>query len=181
MTAPRTLVLNQDYRPLCVISWQRAVILAHFENKAEVVKENPHFMVRGIRVSFQAPHVIKLRSYVSQKIVKIRFHKGSVYLRDKGTCQYCASKVTIKAATYDHVLPRAKGGQTSWNNIVIACYKCNQKKNSKTPEEAGMKLLSKPSKPSHLPLAFLEKNKRHLPEEWLEFFQPHQLVDTYHE
>ena len=74
-----------------------------------------------------------------------------MFLRDKGRCQYCGSLLERGVATYDHVLPRAHGGQTTWTNIVIACLDCNQKKGGRTPDQAGMRLRATPVKPRKLP------------------------------
>ena len=74
-----------------------------------------------------------------------------MYTRDKGKCQYCNKKVLRTSSTYDHVIPRAQNGKTTWTNVVISCFDCNQKKKNRTPEQARMKLLIKPVKPKSLP------------------------------
>ena len=81
----------------------------------------------------------------------VRFSRENVYLRDQGRCQYCAESVTRSVATYDHVLPRAQGGRTIWENIVTACGACNAKKGPRTPLEAGMPLRKPPYRPRELP------------------------------
>jgi 5-methylcytosine-specific restriction endonuclease McrA len=74
-----------------------------------------------------------------------------VFARDSGRCQYCQVKVSRFEATYDHVVPRAQGGKTTWENIVIACVSCNQKKGGRTPTQASMKLRTAPVRPKKLP------------------------------
>jgi 5-methylcytosine-specific restriction endonuclease McrA len=80
----------------------------------------------------------------------IKFNRRNIWLRDKGRCLYCGNKVSQSNFTFDHVIPRSKGGLTHWDNIVVSCHPCNQKKDSRTPEQAGMKLLVKPARPKVL-------------------------------
>lgn len=81
----------------------------------------------------------------------IKFSRDNVYARDKGKCQYCSKFLQKYESTYDHVIPRVQGGKTTWANIVIACEDCNRKKGGRTPEQARMKLQTKPIKPRSLP------------------------------
>ena len=101
------------------------------------------------------------------------FSRDNVYMRDHCRCQYCNRKVSRPEATYDHVTPRAQGGRTTWENIVIACVPCNQSKGGRTPAQAGMKLLSVPVKPQKLAhavqLAFVYDKGMPLP--WKKFLR----------
>ena len=117
---------------------------------------------------FKMPSVVRLFRALRGQRKHIAFSRENVYARDGGRCQYCGVKMRRPQITYDHVIPRAHGGKTTWENIVFACVGCNQKKGGKTPEQAGMKLLSVPVRPKKLPehirisLAF-----RHgMPESW---------------
>ncbi len=163
----RTLVLNQNYYPLGTISWQRAISLL-YENKADLIEEYEDDIIRSVSTEMRKPAVIHLRSWVKGKLIGIRFNKSNVFLRDKGRCQYCMQRVTEHKFTYDHVMPKSRGGKTDWNNIVTCCYACNQKKDCRTPEEARMKLNQKPTKPTSLPieLSFSVRWQDSLPEVW---------------
>lgn len=145
-----TLVLSQSYEPVARVSWQRAITLL-FENKVEVVEEYEDWTVKSVTIEFKVPSVIRFLKKVIGRKRAVKFSRENVFARDSGRCQYCASKVTRPEATYDHVVPRAQGGQTRWENIVIACVPCNQKKGGRTPEQAKMHLLSVPVKPKKLP------------------------------
>jgi 5-methylcytosine-specific restriction endonuclease McrA len=145
-----TLVLNIGYEPIAKIPWQRAITLI-WEGKVEVVEEYEDKWVRSVTIALKMPSVVRFLKMIRGRKKAIKFSRENVYARDKGKCQYCAKNVPRSSFTYDHVNPRAQGGQTVWENVVVACVPCNQKKSGRTPEQAGMKLLSKPIKPTKLP------------------------------
>lgn len=145
-----TLVLSASYEPVARVSWQRAILLV-FTEKVEVVEEYEDKTIRSVSFELQMPSVVRFLRTQRWRGKGIRFSRENVYARDRGLCQYCARKVTREESTYDHVVPRAQRGVTSWENIVIACVRCNQRKGGRTPEQAGMKLLSVPVKPKSLP------------------------------
>jgi 5-methylcytosine-specific restriction endonuclease McrA len=97
------------------------------------------------------PSVVRFLRAIRGKKKAVKFSRQNVYVRDGARCQYCAGKVARHEATYDHVVPRAQGGKTTWENIVIACVPCNQKKGGRTPTQAQMKLRSTPVRPKKLP------------------------------
>lgn len=146
-----TLLLNAGFEPLRVVSWQRAFILV-FQNKVEILEEYST-SVCTVSQSFKIPAVIRLRRWVNLKKHSpvIRFSRANLYARDDYRCQYCYKKFGDKELTMDHVKPAVKGGKKTWENIVTACVKCNQRKSDKTPEEVGMRLLNKPKTPTWLP------------------------------
>ncbi len=144
------LVLSAGYEPMARISWQRAITLL-FGGKVEVVEEYEDKTIRSVTFELKMPSVVRFLKSARGKKRAVKFSRENVYLRDKGTCQYCSLKVPRSEFTYDHVKPRNQGGQTTWDNVVVACTPCNQKKAGHTPEQAKMKLLSKPVKPSKLP------------------------------
>jgi 5-methylcytosine-specific restriction endonuclease McrA len=136
--------------PHKIISWQRAVVLTYL-NKVEVL-ETWDETLHGPSAAMKAPAVVRLtKGSVSTK-QSVRFSRVNVFTRDKFRCQYCGARKPLKQLNYDHVVPRVKGGTTSWENIVTSCYACNDRKGSRTPEEAGMTLLRKPFKPTSLPV-----------------------------
>jgi len=148
------LVLNATYEPLNVVSLRRAVVLL-LKEKAEVV-EATNALLRSERLTLPVPLVIRLVYYV-----KIPYRLGppltrrTVLLRDRHTCQYCGRQPGKANLTVDHVLPRCRGGQTTWDNVAAACRSCNQRKGNRTPEEANMVLLSRPSRPRYGALVLL--------------------------
>lgn len=151
--------------PLGTLSWERAIVLV-FSGKAEILEEYS-VPIKTINVEIQRPSVIRLTNWVKGKTnTSIRFNKTNVYLRDKGKCQYCSKATTLKEATLDHVVPKAKGGKTDWLNIVIACYGCNQKKKDLSLHEARMSLLNRPSRPTNICIDTLFKLKNNKPGSW---------------
>lgn len=145
-----TLVLSASYEPVSRVSWQRAITLI-WENKVEVIEEYENRFVHSVTLEFKMPSVIRFLKAIRGRKRAIKFSRENVFARDNGRCQYCAVKLARAESTYDHVIPRAMGGHTRWENVVIACYACNQKKGCKTPEQAKMKLLTQPIKPKKLP------------------------------
>jgi 5-methylcytosine-specific restriction endonuclease McrA len=144
-----TLVLSAAYEPMDQVTWQRAMSL-WFTGRVEVVEEYDDRICRTPSTEFFVPSVIRFCTALRRRRRTVKFSKDNVYLRDRGRCQYCGRQVTLTNSTYDHVVPKAKGGKTTWKNIVIACVPCNQHKRDRTPAEAGMRLRSKPIRPKHL-------------------------------
>jgi 5-methylcytosine-specific restriction endonuclease McrA len=150
--------------PHRVISWQRAIVLS-FLGKVEVL-ELWDETVRSPTITVRTPAVVRLTHASAARKTKCRFSRENVFLRDGFRCQYCGEKRPPRELNYDHVVPRKRGGKTSWENIVASCYGCNHKKGSRTPEEAGMKLRKKPYRPTSLPFAPLLPVGRDVPAIW---------------
>ena len=164
----RTLLLLPWMAPHKIISWQRAVVLVILE-KAEVLEEYDETLGR---VSFKMPAVVRLTKGGLARKHSVRFSRINVYTRDGFRCQYCGVKKGMHELNYDHVLPRVRGGRTEWENIVTSCYACNDRKGSRTPEEAGMRLLRKPIKPKTLPtLSAFHVDTAEIPPVWQPFCQ----------
>lgn len=144
------LLLNSDYSPLKVLSWQKAITL-WFNDKVEIVEEYNDFDIKSVSFTMKCPAVVRLLRYVKGNRSAVKFSRFNVFSRDSFTCQYCGAKPGTNNLTYDHVVPRSRGGKTSWDNIVTACLPCNRKKSDNTPEEARMKLRSQPRKPAASP------------------------------
>ncbi len=148
----RVLVLNATYEPLSIVSVQRALILL-LKEKAELI-ESAEERLHAARASFPRPLVIRLVYYVRiPRQVTMAPTRRSVLMRDNHTCQYCGTSGAQASLTLDHLLPRSRGGQTTWENVVIACRTCNMRKGDRTPEEAGMALRRRPGRPHYM--AFL--------------------------
>jgi 5-methylcytosine-specific restriction endonuclease McrA len=145
-----TLVLNATYEPVARVPWQRAMTLL-FSGKVEVVEEYEDKTVRSVTFELRMPSVIRFFRLFKRRKPPVRFSRENVFARDSGKCQYCRRPVNRAEATYDHIIPRAHGGRTCWENIVIACVPCNQRKGGRTPEQASMRLAQVPVKPKKLP------------------------------
>jgi len=145
----RVLIVNQNDMPLSIHEMDRAMLLWD-KNKAGIVEvyDDQFFDVFGEKIGL--PAVMRMNYFV--KINKKRplrdfYSKVNIWKRDGGRCQYCGRKVSVREFTVDHIIPRCKGGQSIWTNIVTACKKCNNKKDCKTLKEAGMKLIKRPVVP----------------------------------
>lgn len=140
----RVLVLNSDYTPVNVTDISRAIKLI-VKEKAEIVKEGTQIL-RSEKISFKAPTIIRLLTYVKIRFFKVVLTKRNIMIRDGFKCVYCGDH---KALTLDHLIPKSRGGKNDWFNLVTCCDPCNKKKGDKTPEESGMTLLRKPNKPNY--------------------------------
>lgn len=146
-----TLVLNAAYQPIYRVSWKEAFCLV-FTGRAEVVESYADRVVRSAREVFPMPSIVRFVRMVASAFYRgVKFNRRNVYLRDKGRCQYCGDRVASNAFDFEHVIPKALGGRTRWENIVVACIPCNQQKGSRTPPQAGMRLRLKPVRPRSLP------------------------------
>ena len=139
-----------------------------FDDKVEIVEEYDDFDLRSVSITLKCPAVVRLFEYVNGRKNKVKFSRMNVFSRDQFTCQYCGSQPGTPNLTYDHVLPRSKGGKTQWENIVTCCVPCNSKKAARTPEQANMKLRVKPNKPASAPLRFVLGLPK-TPDSWREY------------
>lgn len=185
MTRP-VLVLNADYRPLSwyplsIISWQDA-IRAIFSERVDIVEHYDEF-ISSPSTSIQLPSVIVLKNFVAGFRYP-PFTRKNLYIRDMYECQYCGKDGSIRGLrkglrlTMDHVYPKSRGGERSWENMVTCCDECNLKKADRTPKEARMPLINEPFRPN---VRELWKNSRELqqhlvniPEEWLTYLEPEE-------
>lgn len=156
----RVLVLNASYEPLQLISIRRAVVLL-IQDKAELV-EAAEQRLRARGISFEVPLVIRLMRYIKiPRSLRLPCSRRGVIARDRETCQYCGAQPGRGHLTVDHILPRSRGGPTTWDNVVAACRECNHRKGGRTPEEAGMELLTVPRQPQYVAFALLGELERH--------------------
>lgn len=141
------LVLNYSFEPLHFTNARRAVTLL-LSGKAESVEESPR-IVRSPSFTLRLPAVIRLAFYIRRPfLVRVAFNKKNILRRDNYACQYCGRRG--ESLTVDHVVPRSRGGQTAWANVVAACLRCNLKKGDRTLEDAGMRLIRQPPEPQFL-------------------------------
>lgn len=144
VNATRVLILNASYEPLHVCSVKRAVALL-MHDVAERVEDSPK-VLRSPSQIFPVPSVIRLKRFVKRPPRhRVAFNRKNVFRRDDHTCQYCLGKYSD--LTLDHVIPRSRGGGTTWENVVACCRRCNAQKRDRTPEEAHMLLRRKPYAP----------------------------------
>ncbi len=160
------LVLNADFRPLSyfplsIWSWQDAV-KAVFLDRVNIVSEYEE-EVRSPTFSMRLPSVIALKQYVplSRRPAFTRFN---VFLRDRFACQYCGDSPGTSELTFDHVIPRSRGGHTAWDNVVAACSNCNLVKGNKMPRDCGMVPAVAPIEPTNYQL---QSNGRSFPPNYL--------------
>jgi 5-methylcytosine-specific restriction endonuclease McrA len=139
----QVLVLNQNYEPLNVCHVHRAFVLV-ISGKAEVIEFNAHELRTPTR-SYRCPSVIRLLYLIKRTHPVAKLTRKEIFMRDNYTCQYCG--LQTRDLTIDHVIPRHRGGQHHWENLVSACKACNHRKGGRLPEEARMRLQRKPTQP----------------------------------
>ena len=138
------LVLNQSYEPLNVCRVRRAIVLL-YQNKAEML-ENGSGFIHSIDCEFPVPSVIRLAAMIKRPFrLGRKLSRLEIFRRDHYACQYCGKET--RQLTLDHIIPRYRGGQHTWENVVSACVPCNRRKAGRTPKEAGMKLIRQPAQP----------------------------------
>lgn len=150
------IVFSQNYLPVTRVNIKRAIALL-VSGKAEPLDFNNGnvWPVRSPSLVLYVPEQIRLTIASQERLWKLPpVNRKEVLKRDHHRCQYCG---TTKRLTLDHLMPRSKGGKHSWDNVVTACEKCNSFKGSRTPTEAGMKLLNQPKTPIHPTIAFAEQ------------------------
>ena len=170
------LVLNRFYMAIRVINVRRTFTLL-YRNCAEVIdNENGQFVsydfeswcelsqftsmekqageeyIQTVRFELRIPRIVRLVRFEKMPMQTVRFSRKNLFARDEHTCQYCGRNEPVQKLSLDHVVPRAHGGATTWENIVCCCLRCNNRKGGRTPKEARMTLLKRPTKPGVNPL-----------------------------
>lgn len=145
------LMLSTGFEPLFQTTWKRA-LTAVFGGRAEIIESHDTMTIGTASGHFPYPTKVRFTTgIVIGKIGGIKNYaplsKKNLFLRDTGMCQYCSKKLTLKTCTVDHILPKSRGGTNIWENVVLACTKCNQKKGACLPREINMLLRKTPSKP----------------------------------
>jgi len=139
----KVLVLNADFTPINVTTVYKGFTLVS-KGKAEILKASDKPLLSGMG-KFVRPLIIRLLNFVKYRIHKLKINRQRLYRRDNHECGYCGSKRNL---TIDHIIPKSRGGQNTWMNLVTCCSSCNRLKDDRTPEEAGMKLNIKPYEPT---------------------------------
>ena len=144
-----TLLLSAGYEPIKVISWKKAITLVLL-GKVEVLEAYQR-EIHSPSVTLRLPAVIKLTRYLKPIPKRVKFSRQNLFSRDEFTCQYCHRSYPVNQLTYDHIIPRSKGGPTTWTNVVTSCVRCNLRKGNKPLHTLSVRLLKKPEEPRWLP------------------------------
>jgi 5-methylcytosine-specific restriction endonuclease McrA len=167
------LVLNASYEPLNVTSVRRAHVLV-YKGKAEIV-EHLAKPLRSAAKDFVWPHVIRLVSYVRvPKSVQRKISRRALFARDGWRCQYCGAEGG--KMTLDHVLPRSRGGESIWENVVTSCAPCNLRKGDRLLEESGLQLGRLPKAPA--PVLFIHLAAPKIPDGWQPYLRSFGAADA---
>lgn len=164
----KVLKLDSSYRPIQVIDWTEAFTMV-FAGRANVVEYREGAFVNSASESFKVPSVIAINRYVRKARVSLRVTRNNLFIRDKYTCQYCNKRFCKADLTIDHVTPKSAGGPKTWENLVAACRKCNQKKANKLPREAGMFPKNTPRVPS---IRLFYNFNNNIDEAWKAYLEP---------
>jgi 5-methylcytosine-specific restriction endonuclease McrA len=158
------LVLNATYEPINVCTVRRAVVLL-LKDKAEVI-ERGQYELHSATATIARPVVIRLVTYVRipRDTHRRKITRRAVFARDDWTCQYCGARSNL---TVDHVVPRSKGGGSSWDNIVASCAPCNRRKGNALPRQVGMRLQRQPRTPR--PHVFIQVASPTIPAAWQQY------------
>ena len=163
----QVLLLNISYEPLKVINWKKAITLLCL-GKVEVIEEYA-IDVHSVSFSIKLPAVVRLLKLVRRNRNPVKFSRQNIYSRDRNKCQYCGERLSNEFLTYDHVLPKSRGGRTEWENIVACCIKCNRKKGGRIPREASMRLIRKPVRPTWVPAVRITISFKEVPQSWRDY------------
>jgi len=137
-------------------------VLLIFLGKAEIVHKDEKKSIRTVRMNFPWPSVIRISKFIKVPYKKVILSRKNILRRDNYKCAYCGRSDLM--LTVDHIIPKSKGGNDSWENLITACTKCNNIKGDRTPDEANMKLLTRPYKPSHV--IFIKNIVSKIDEKW---------------
>ncbi len=170
------LILTPWMAPHQSVCWEEAVTLVYLKKADVLERYDAH--VSSPSTTIQIPAVVRLKKTIARHKSDVKFSRINVYTRDGFRCQYCGSKRTMRNLNYDHVVPRSLGGPTTWENIVTSCIPCNLKKDCRTPEQAGMRLLKWPSRPRSLPLSGTFLPPKDVPDLWLPYLAPAAIDDA---
>jgi 5-methylcytosine-specific restriction endonuclease McrA len=166
MVDAHVLVLNKSYLPVHVTTVKRAFCLLYagiaravnaqyetfdYESWSQITIERNDETIGLVDRVIKVPRVILLLAYDRVPKRRVRFSRYNIFARDKSTCQYCGHRFSRSELNLDHVVPRAHGGTSTWENVVCSCHECNRRKGGRTPGEARMRLITQPRKPAWTP------------------------------
>ena len=167
MTSGAVLVLNRSFLPVNITSVKRAFSMLYldiakavdgeyklfnFESWSKLAVEAKDDTIGIIDRVIKIPRVIMVIAYDRIPNKHVRFNRLNIFARDNNTCQYCGKKLPKSELNIDHVIPRSRGGKSTWENVVCCCFPCNRKKGGRTPNETRMKTIKNPQKPRYTPI-----------------------------
>ena len=182
-----TLILNRAWIPVQISTWKKAIATIYkdhakaldrdfvgyefddwltFGRQAEI---NGYNMVHSAKMTMAIPEIIVLTKYDKLPPRDIKYSRENIFNRDDFKCQFCGQRFKLSELTVDHVVPKSKGGKSTWDNIVSACKKCNNKKADRTPDQANMKLIHKPVKPKWIDPITNKRGRAHICESWKKY------------
>ena len=177
-----TLILNRNWQPVNVATVARALVmlwnetvrvvdpidyqLYSWSDWSRLVPEDDEPFIQAVSLRLRVPEVVTLNEYDRLPAKSVSFSRRNVFKRDRYTCQYCGVQPGSGELTIDHILPRSHGGESTWENCVLACLQCNKRKADRTPGQAGMRLRNEPGRPRWKPL-YAPQNVRI--ESWTKF------------
>jgi 5-methylcytosine-specific restriction endonuclease McrA len=161
------LVLNTTYEPINICKVKRATVLI-LKNIAVPLEYNSKY-ISSPSVKIPVPSVIKLLKYIKIPTRTVVLSRKNVLIRDDYTCQYCGKKFPPNELTIDHIIPKSKGGKTSWDNVVTCCKKCNTIKGQQTAWEAGLRLVKKPSAPNYIYFVHIVRHLGNNNSAWMKY------------
>ncbi|HVN63113.1 MAG TPA: HNH endonuclease [Candidatus Binataceae bacterium] len=179
----KVLVLNRTYLPVHVTSVKRAFALLYqgvakavdeqyrsfdFDSWRDLAIETDHERIGLVGGVIRVPRVLLLQAYERVPKRHVRFSRFNIFARDNNTCQYCKRRLPRTDLNLDHVIPRSRGGTSTWENIVCSCHHCNRKKGGRTPAEAGMFLIRRPRRPEWSPFSSDMFSLKHY-REWMPY------------
>jgi 5-methylcytosine-specific restriction endonuclease McrA len=163
-----TLVLNRNWQPVNIATVARALTMLWNESAcvvdpddfrtyswsdwARLAPRDGEPFLRAVTFRMRVPEVLTLTRYDRPRDTAVAFSRRNIFKRDHSTCQYCGARPGSAELTIDHVIPRAQGGTSTWENCVLACVDCNARKANRTPEQARMRLRRQPTRPAWKPL-----------------------------
>ena len=155
----KVLVLSKSYEPISITSSRKAFLLVYM-GKADVVDLSGS-QIKSASAEYDIPSIIRIKVRPAYNFYsRVELNRKNIFKRDNNQCQYCGSSENL---TVDHIIPKSKGGESTWHNLVTACNRCNNKKDNKSLVETGMRLISEPKRPHYV--QFLIK-KNNIKESW---------------
>lgn len=141
----RTLVIDSTWKPVSFVKNHRAIVML-LKGKVDLIT-TWNEKIQSINEQFDSPAIVRLKWFVSQSLSAPRFRRKVLFSRDNCQCQYCDKELSWRTMTIDHIVPKCRGGKTSWQNCVVSCFACNEKKGHKSLKDSGLTLKNIPKEP----------------------------------
>jgi len=163
----QVLLLNITYEPLKIINWKKEMTMLCL-GKVEVTEQYDRD-IHSVSFTIKLPSVVRLLRLVKRPKSPVKFSRQNIYARDRYQCQYCGGRFAAEDLTYDHIIPKSRGGKTKWENIVTCCVDCNRRKGGRTPAEASMQLIRQPNRPTWVPAIRITISFHKVPDSWRDY------------